>query len=302
MTATEVIQILERDGPRTGAELLERTRMEPLPLWRLCRGCPEIRFETIGRRFLRLDRAVEGYARLSPSIRREFLTYTLLGLKGQAQAVSDRAAQLKAEIEKISRFKFGLARESMESVVSELPERGAILEQVCFIIAGDITYGMSHAVPRPEKSTGKMVRGSDLDIIIVATDDLPADALKSLDSAVYRKKHFLLVHPDYREEIDYVIKRLAKVRDQLRFDTFEHMIASKILLEGQRLCGSSTVFQAIKDLVEEHGVPEKLAAMEEQAVRDRGEAEAHLLNSAEDTRTGEHFNLFYTREEGDEIY
>ena len=42
--------------------------------------------------------------------------------------------------------------------------------------------------------------------------------------------------------------------------------------------------------------------MEAQAIEDRRTAEAHLLNSTDDNRTGEHFNLFYTREEGDEIY
>ena len=302
MTSKEIIELLEGAGPRTGAELLEQTRMEPLPLWRLCRGCTDIHFELIGRRFLRLDRAVEGYARLSPSVRREFLTYTVLGLASQQSAVTARAKQLKAEIEQISRIKSNLARESMASIVSELRMPEALTANVVFIIAGDITYGMSHAVPRPETSTGTMVRGSDLDIIVVATDGFPEEALKELDEAIYRKKHYLLVHPDHREEIDYVVKRLAKVREQLRFDTFEHMVASKILHEGQMLCGGAKVFDAIKGLVGEYGVPEKLSVMEAQAEEDRRVAEAHLLDSSADTRTGEHFNLFYTREEGDEIY
>ena len=302
MTTKEIIELLERDGPRTGAELLERTHLEPLPLWRLCRGCAEIHFEMIGRRYLRLDRAVEGSARLSPSIRREFLTYTVLGLTSQQSAVTTRATQLQAEIERISRFKSNLARESMATIVSELGLHEALTAKVVFIIAGDITYGMSHAVPRPETSTGSMVRGSDLDIIVAATDDFSEEALRELDDAIHRRKHFLLVHPDHREEIDYIIKRLAKVREQLRFDTFEHRVASKILHEGQMLCGSAEVFETIKALVREHGVPEKLAAMEAQAAEDRRAAEAHLLDSSADTRTGEHFNLFYTREERDEIY
>lgn len=302
MTSKEIIELLGRDGPRTGAELLETTRMEALPLWRLCRGCVDIHFEQIGHRFLRLDRAVEGYARLSPSVRREFLTYTVLGLAHQQSTVTARAKQLRAEIEQISRIKSNLARESMASIVSELRMPEALTANVVFIIAGDITYGMSHAVPRPEKSTGQMVRGSDLDIIVVATDDFPEDALKELDAAIYRKKHYLLVHPDHREEIDYVIKRLAKVREQLRFDTFEHMVASKILHEGRMLCGGAEVFDAVNGLVRECGVPEKIAVMEAQAAEDRRAAEAHLLDSSVDTRTGEHFNLFYTREEGDEIY
>lgn len=302
MNTKELVAILERDGPLTGAELLAQAHMEPLPLWRLCRGCPDIRFERIGRRFLRLDRAVEGYARLSPSVRREFLSYTVLGLEPQQSAINARAQQLKADTERISRFKSNVARESMASILSELGMPGTLVAQVTFIIAGDVTYNMSHAVPRPEKSTGRMVRGSDLDIIVVAADDFPEESLQALDDAIYRKKHFLLVHPDHREEIDYVIKRLARVREQLKFDTFEHMVASKILNEGLMLCGSADLFQTIKDLVKQNGVQEKLAAMEKAAIEDRAAAEAHLLESPVDARTGEHFNLFYTREEGDEIY
>jgi hypothetical protein len=297
----EIIQVLERDGPQTGAELVERTRMEPLPLWRLCRRCPEIHFEIIGRRYLRLDRAIEGYARLSPSIRREFLTYTLLGLARSSKLAEERAAQLRQELARISRFKLDLARETMESVVSELPDGGIVLAKACFIIAGDVTYGMSHVVPRPETSTGKMVRGSDLDIIVIGTDDLPEDALKALDDAVYRKKHYLLVHPEHREEIDYIIKRMSKVREQLKFDTLKSMIACKIMWEGQYLCGSESVFRSVKDLVDQHGIPARIAQLEAQAVLARDLADKSLMEPAPGSTEGDDRNLFYTLEEGEEI-
>lgn len=298
----DILRILERDGPLTGAELLERTGMEPLPLWRACRGCADIHFEIVGRRFLRLDQAVEGCARLSPSIRREFLTYTLLGLKSHAGIAEKRAAQLRAEIARTSRFKFDLACEAMQAVVSEMAESEMILAQVCFIIAGDITYGMSHLVPRPEESTGKMVRGSDLDIIVIGTDNLPEDSIQNLDNAVYRKKHFLLVHPEYREEIDYVIKRMSKVREQMAFDTFKSMVACKILCEGQYLYGSREMFLSVKDLIEQHDIPARIARLEAQAVKARNLAEESLMESASEGSEGGYVNLFYTREEGDEIY
>ena len=35
MNTKELVAILERDGPLTGAELLAQAHMEPLPLWRL---------------------------------------------------------------------------------------------------------------------------------------------------------------------------------------------------------------------------------------------------------------------------
>jgi len=302
MDSHDVAKVLKDTGPQTGWQLLERTRMEALPLWQACRQTPGIRMECVGKRFVRLDRAVEGYARLSPSIRREFLTYTILGLVAQTAEIETRAGELRQEIRQISQAKRDLAREAMADIVQSLPQWESMRDQVCFIIAGDITYDMAHAVPRPEISTGKMVRGSDLDIVVIAEDDVPKEALKALDQAIFKKKHFLLVHPNYQEEIDYLVKDIAKVRQQLAFDSFQHMIASKIIHEGELLFGSAAVFQKIKAMVEEFEVPQKLAALEKKAVEDRKQAEISLLHSDPNQADAAFVNLFYTREEGDEIY
>jgi hypothetical protein len=302
MKSQDIVKMLRETGPQTGWQLLEQTHLEALPLWQLCRQTPEVRFECIGKRFVRLDRAVEGYARLSPSIRREFLTYTVLGLESQTAAIETKALHLRQEIRQISQAKLDLAREAMADIVESLPEWESMREQVCFIIAGDITYEMAHAVPRPEISTGKMVRGSDLDIVVIAEDSVAKEALKALDEAILRKKHFLLVHPNYQEEIDYLVKDIAKVRQQLLFDSFQHMIASKIIHEGELLFGSAAVFQKVKAMVGEFGVPEKLAGLEQRAIEDRKQAEISLLQSDPAQPDAAFINLFYTREEGDEIY
>lgn len=302
MTPQDVVNIFRECGPQTGSQLLERTQMEALPLWQLVRRTPGVRFELAGRRYLRLDRDVEGYARLSPSIRREFLTYTVLGMEDQSDVINARAQMLKQEIRRISRTKFNLARETVISIVRSLPRWEAMKDRVCFIIAGDIIYDMAHAVPRPEASTGRMVRGSDLDIIAVAEDAVPQESLKALDDAIYERKHFLLMHPDYQEEIDYIVKNLSKVREQLAFDTFENMIASKILDEGQLLYGSPSVFESIKNMIRELGVSEKINLLEQQASKTRLEAESVLLRCGPDGSGSAYYNLFYTREEGDEIY
>ncbi len=147
-----------------------------------------------------------------------------------------------------------------------------------------------------------MVRGSDLDIIVIAEDDVSKDALKDLDQAIFRKKHYLLVHPNYHEEIDYLVKDIAKVGQQLAFDSFQHMIASKIIHEGELLYGSVAVFRKIKAMVEEMKVPEKIAAMEKQAAEDRKQAEISLLEADSAQADAPFLNLFYTHEEGDEIY
>jgi hypothetical protein len=302
MKARDIQNILEEKGPQTGWELLESTGLDPLPLWQICRETPEICFECIGKRFVRLDRNVEGYARLSPSIRREFLTYTVLGVKAHHEEIKARAQKLKEEIGWISREKMDLARDAMRDTVQSLAEWKSMQEQVCFIIAGDITYGMAHAVPRPEISTGKMVRGSDLDIIAIAEDDVPEDALKALDAAILKKKYFLLVHPNYQEEIDYLVKNMAKIRTQLAFDSFQHMIASKIIYESEFLYGSVEVFKKVKGMVEEYGVSGKLDLLEQQAKENRREAEKNLLNPDATQADPACLHLFYTKEEGDEIY
>jgi len=303
VTVSEIAGLLGQKGPLTGAELIEASQQDALPLWRACRSAADIHYQLVGRRYLRLDRTIDGWARLSPSIRREFLTYTVLGGPGQQAAVSERAGKLTREADRISRAKSYLARDVMASILEELGLGYPLDAKVAFIIAGDVTYGMAHAVPRPESSTGQLVRGSDLDVIAVAEDDFPADALAALDAAIYRKKHFLLVSPSHHEEIDYVVKHLAQVRAQLMFDTFEHCVASKILHEGEMLCGSREVFDRTKSLVEQSGVPAKLAALQRQAAQARAAAEDYLLRCDESgTPSARYFNHFYSRDEHDEIY
>src|SRR5665811_1909286 len=93
-------------------------------------------------------------------------------------------------------------------------------------------YQMAHDVPRPERSTGKMVRGSDLDVVVIVDDRAPEVLVKALDDAIYQQKYRYLINPSVREEIDYIVKRLDRLREQAEFDTFKKMVACKILQEG----------------------------------------------------------------------
>lgn len=298
-----VPDILARAGPLTGAELAAAAGCaDVLELWRACHA-PGLILHRTGRRYMRLDSAVAGYARLSPSIRREFLTYTLVGRDHQATALAARAADLERTIAAISREKTDLARESICMAIAELPDEARILRDVAFLIAGDVTYQMAHRVPRPEKSSGQMVRGSDLDVIVVAADTLPDGVAQALDGAIYRQKHYLLTHPALHEEIDYVLKPVAKVREQLAFDRFEHMVACKILCECRLLYGSPFLFDEIMRLVDASGVRAKLDAMQAAAAAERATAERILRDPAAVAASGQNpLDLFYTREEGDEIY
>jgi hypothetical protein len=300
MTEKEIISILAETGPLTGAQLVERTGMEVLELWQVCKKAPSIRFETAVRRFLRLDRNVQGYARLSPSIRREFLTYTFVSLGNQAETLAAKVEAFKSETKRISQAKKEVAERSVIAAIDPLPDKEVILKKACAIIAGDVVYEMSHTVSRPEKSTGEMVRGSDLDIIFIAEDDLSPEIVRSLDNSVHKRKHMLLVND--REEIDYLIKSMSRVREQLRFDIFSSMVASKILDEGQFLYGNKAVYQAVKNLIAELGIAARLRSLEAQAAASRDMAEAQLLDINREKDSSEYLNLFYTRAEEDEIY
>jgi hypothetical protein len=172
---------------------------------------------------------------------------------------------------------------------------------LCVFIAGDIVYGMAHDVPRPERSTGKMIQGSDLDLVFILDDRVPDGVMRELDEAIYREKYRYLINPSMREEIDYIVKKLDRVREQAAFDTFKRMVACKILHEGMLLDGSDTLFQAAKTMLDEYGVNQKLARMQREAETFREKAEAYLLGEHPDGIVDEDRYLFCTAEESEEF-
>ena len=87
----EIISLLRENGPLTGKELIKKSRSDALSIWRACYKSEKILTKIVGRRYLRLDRRVRGYARLSPSILREFLTYTVIGLCTDFENINAKA-------------------------------------------------------------------------------------------------------------------------------------------------------------------------------------------------------------------
>jgi hypothetical protein len=299
---SNVGELLAMHGPCTGAELLGLTGWEVFPLWKACRTQPGVVARRVGRRFLRLDKGVEGYARLSPSIRREFLTYTIVGQAEQEEQIAARCLELQHEFVRISQYKRQVAHDAIRRVVECSPNRERLHAHLCYVIAGDVVYGMAHAVERPEPSTGRSVRGSDLDVVIVADEEVAPEEREALDTALYREKWNMLALPELREELDYIVKDVPKVLAQLQFDDFRHKIACKILHEGELLFGSTELFVRLKRLVGEFGIPQQLARLEERAVQQREIAEAQLAERPEMEHDPTWQHLFFTSEEREEIY
>jgi hypothetical protein len=297
----ELIELLDSQGPLTGKELLAKTGMDEFTAWRKCFSDERVVTRTIGTRYLRLDRQVEGYARLSPSIIREFYGYTVIGTEKMMPQILRRAELLHEEIIQISKKKFALAQEVITKIVESKEAAEIIKTGACFIIAGDVTYEMAHLEPRPESSTGKLVKGSDLDIVVV-TQGLQPSMINMLDESIYAKKYYLLKHPSYNEEIDYVIKDISKVEGQLEFNDFESMVASKVLHEGKYLYGNMDIFEQIQKMLVDKGIPEKIRILEEEALINRNNAAIQLSKLEGRLPDEEDMKLFYTKEEREEFF
>jgi hypothetical protein len=297
----EIINLLKVKGPLTGAEILKNSGGDPLLLWRACKLSKDLAIRNIGRRYLRLDSEIAGFARLSPSILREFLTYSVIGISRDRESLIRKADEIASHIQQVSEGKFKLAGNILSAVLSRLENDALIKEQTCILLGGDIVYGMAHDVPRPERSTGKWVRGSDMDLVIVVDEGFPKAFMVRMDDAIYSEKQKVLMAPHLREEIDYVVKDLARVREQMGFDTFKHMVACKIIQEARFVYGREDLFCAMKAMLQEKGITEKLMHMEERARMLRMDAEAYLLTEDPARIKDEGLSLFYPTEESEEF-
>lgn len=291
-----------KEGPLIGRELYERTGTSVFALWKACNKDKELLMRTVSRPYLRFDRRVSGYARLSPALEREFLSYTVIGLAKDARKIEKLAAELDSEVKKISEGKLELAEKAIRDALENMGERRSEIERcACFIIGGDVPLHMAHADPRPEKSTGKIVSGSDLDIVVILEDDLPADFEEALDGAIYDMKYYLLRRPSRKEEIDYIIKRRSTVTEQAAFDTFEHMVACKIIDEGQFLWGSKELYTQVLAILDEKNIPQKLKELKSLAMKYRKKAVNALLEMDELSEDA-YMKMFTTTEEFGEIF
>lgn len=292
---------LAESGPCTGAELHERVGGELFGLWKACHLTEGIATRVVGRRYVRLDRTVEGFARLSPSILREFVTYTVIGPADRPDDLDAAARRLAARTRVISRAKWGTADRFTREVMGILATRGVDTSGVCVLIAGDVVYDMSHDVARQESSTGGRVDGSDLDLVVLVADDVPEDTVAELDAAIIKRKWLYLRNPMVREEVDYVVKRMSRLAEQAAFDTFPHMVACKVFDEATYLHGNRDLHEAGRALLAERGVLDRLRDLEARAVERRAAREAWLLTVDGDRLPEADQQQFYTDDEAAEF-
>lgn len=289
-------------GPLTGSQLHEALGVAGFPLWQACMADGRLSHRVVGKRYVRLDIKLDGYVRLSPSILREFLTYTVVGPADRPEALDEAAATLADHIEQVSRRKLYTARRIMDDITRPFLADPQLAPYFCVAIAGDIVYGMAHDVLRPERSTGILVQGSDLDIVVLVADDAPEGLAAALDEAIYAKKYFYLRNPGFREELDYIVKPLSTLRRQTALADFHDMVACKVWWESRLLTGDEALFRAGKQVLADAGVVDRLHRMAVDAAEARVVQQQRLLAVPEGELRDDDLGLFYTAEESEEFH
>lgn len=248
---TDVIESIRANGPMLGKELAEHhPDANYLQLWQACFTSSDILISHFSRYYLRYDITREDSIRLSPSILRDFLSFTLFSVSTQRDLVIDRQVTLSNHHRVVSMDKIQIARNILRLIMRKLPEDEH--KKVCAFLAGDIAYFLAHREPREVTAIGEMVNGSDIDIIIIQ-DGLSEEAIKIIDDEMMSSKNYYMRHPDYREEVDYICKSKETMFDQLAYSNIDQKIASKIAYEAIFLAGSVELFAQIKNQVDAAG-------------------------------------------------
>ncbi len=290
-----IVAELETKGPRIGRELaLDLPDVPSLSLWQACYRSRALHVSHFASYYLRFDVTREDQVRLSPSILRDFLSFTLFGLPGQRDRMIERQGTLSNHHREISKQKIAVAQDVLNSLLRQLPKDAG--GSLCAFIAGDLAYFLAHDEPREHQASGEMVRGSDIDIIIVH-DNLAEDTVLQIDHEMTALKAFYLRHPSHRHEIDFICKSRVKMERQFRYVDINDKIASKIAYESMFLGGSLALYMSVRDSMRRSGVDELIEIDFEHALHDRKHAMRQLLDSVTSDLDEETRSLFYFSQE-----
>ncbi len=294
-TKRDVVATIRNNGPLLGKELADLLpEQNYLKLWQACFTSSEVLISYFSRYYLRYDITREDSVRLSPSILRDFLSFTLFSLSDQRDQVIDRQVTLSNHHRQVSMQKLRIARSILRQIMRKIPAQ--YHQIIAAFIAGDIAYFLAHREPREVASIGEMVNGSDIDIIIVH-DGLPDEYIELIDTEMMSFKLYYIRHPDYREEVDYICKSKPTMFGQLAYQNIDQKIASKIAYEAIFLAGSVELFAEIKNQVEASGTQDLIERDFLHGLEDRKQAMHTLLNVDADKLDKNTESLFFFSQE-----
>lgn len=296
---SRIVTMLELHGPLTGDELLGHLhQVDSLNLWKVCHESNLLRVINSARYYLRYDITRENQLRLSPSILRDFLTFSVVSLYAQKAEAVESSARLANKHRIISRRKMSVARKAIQSLDADV--RKSMSENACFFISGDVAYYLGHEVPRLHSELETHVNGSDIDIIAVYNLEVEDSLVKRAEAQLLKYKFRALRSPDIAEEIDFLFKPVTKMLRQLEYQDIHQKIASKILYESFYLYGNLDLYETLLLQLEISGTLKKIEQDFEIALLERKQTIQKIFESLSQEQTldeEEIQSLFYFSQE-----
>lgn len=294
----EIASVLKSEGPITGGKLIEKLpHISNIALWRACYGSSQIRVSNCARYYLRYDILRDNQLRLSPSILRDFLTFSLVYLTDQIVEIVEGSTRLANKYRSVSLEKLSWAREALLQLDDDLQE---VLYDHCVVfLSGDIAYYLAHETPRIHSQLGVPVNGSDIDIVVVTNRGAPPDKIARIESQLLTIKKLYLMTPHIREELDFIVKPIDTMLGQLAYGDIHQKIASKILYESYFLMGRVDIYQTLMKHLKLTGTWDLIERDFETALGQRKDTIAKILDLGPDASTEDEevASLFFASKE-----
>jgi hypothetical protein len=215
-------------------------------------------------------------------------------LPDQRELMIERQGTLSNTHREISKQKIAVAQDVMSNLLVQMPRE--VRANLCAFIAGDLAYFLAHNEPREHAGIGEMIKGSDIDIIVIH-QDLSEEIVAGIENEMSSLKNFYLRHPNHRHEIDFIVKSRAKMERQFRYTDIHDKIASKIAYESMFLGGSLPLYMNVRDTMKRTGVDELIEMDFAHALQDRKNAMRALLAHTSGELDDETRSLFYFSQE-----
>lgn len=285
MTLEEKInKVLNENGPLTGAQLTAKLPdYTDIAIWREVYSSGTIRVSNCARYYLRYDVTRGNQLRLSPSILRDFLTFSLIYTPSQLVKIVELGTRLANKFRSISMEKLHMARAALLELDDDLQD--VINEHCVVFLSGDIAYYLAHKTPRKHSQLGTQILGSDIDIVIIANRGAPKEQIEKIESQLLTIKKIFLTTPDISEELDFIVKPLEKMLQQLAYSDIHEKIASKILYESYFLMGRVDIYQALINHLSTSGTRDLIESDFEIALGQRKDTISTILELPADAST-----------------
>lgn len=190
-----------------------------------------------------------------------------------------------------------MARRALLELDDELQE---VLNEHCVVfLSGDIAYYLAHQTPRRHDQLGMEILGSDIDVVIVSNRGAPPEKVEEIENQLLIIKKVFLTSPDIREELDFIVKPIDRMIQQLAYRDIHEKIASKILYESYFLMGRVDIYQALINHLKTTGTRAMIEADFEIALGQRKETIATILKLPADASTDDDqvASLFFASKE-----